>query len=175
MHTYIVLLRGINVAGKRKLSMVDLRELVCNLGFMNVITYIQSGNLILQTKKSKTITNTIIKKGILNTFGYDVSVISRTVLELEQAVNNYPFSTENEKIVGFVFLEKKPETLELKINNLEQEVFKIDKDVVYLYCVNGFGKSKMTNNLFEKKLKVNATTRNLKTTVKLIELAKQYQ
>mgnify|MGYP000524815858 CR=1 FL=1 len=169
---FIVLLRGINVSGKNKLQMADLRGLLNDLGFQKVQTYIQSGNIILQSNKSKTEICQIIKEGIKNTFGYDVPVIARTIPEWKSTIEHYPFSLENEKIVAFTFLDKKTEIQNFDFKNLGEDQFKIFNDVVYIYCPNGFGKSKITNNLFERKLKVTATTRNLRTTLKLLELAK---
>ena len=171
MKTYIVLLRGINVSGKNKLPMADLRDLLTELGFQNVKTYIQSGNIILTSDESKTTICKKIKDGIATKFGYDVPVIAKTISEWKKAIKNYPFPIENEKIVAFTFLDKKSEIAEIEIKNIGDDKFKIDKDLVYIYCPNGFGKSKITNNLFEKKLKVIATTRNLRTTLKLLELA----
>ena len=168
MNKYIVLLRGINVSGKNKLPMADLRNLLNELGFVNVQTYIQSGNIILESEKSKSDICNIIKEGILTKFGYDVPVISRTIPEWKVAIENYPFSIENEKIVAFTFLDKKPEFSEIEFKNLGDDECKVHNDLVYIYCPNGFGKSKITNNLFERKLKVTATTRNLRTTLKLL-------
>ena len=169
---FIVLLRGINVSGKNKLQMADLRGLLNDLGFQKVQTYIPSGNIILQSNKFNTEISQIIKEGINNTFGYDVPVIARTIPEWKSTIEHYPFSLENEKIVAFTFLDKKTEIQNFDFKNLGEDQFKIFNDVVYIYCPNGFGKSKITNNLFERKLKVTATTRNLRTTLKLLELAK---
>lgn len=154
--------------------MAELREILNNLGFQNVQTYIQSGNIILNSSDSKFLINKKIKEAILSKFGYDVPVISKTILEWERAIKNYPFSLENEKIVAFTFLDKEPKLKAIEINNLGEDKYKINADVIYMYCPNGFGKSKITNNLFEKKLKVTATTRNLRTTLKLLELAKDF-
>ena len=172
MKTYIVLLRGINVSGKNKLPMADLRNLLNELGFQNVKTYIQSGNIILTSDESKTTICKKIKDGIATKFGYDVPVITRTISEWKKAIKNYPFPTENEKIVGFSFLNKVPEATTIDIKNIGEDKYKIDNDVVYLNCPSGFGKTKLTNNSIEKKLNVIATTRNLRTTLKLLELAK---
>jgi uncharacterized protein (DUF1697 family) len=75
MKKYIVLLRGINVSGKNKLPMEELRGLLNDLGFQNVQTYIQSGNIILDSNEGKSVTCNTIKEGIQNKFGYDVPVL----------------------------------------------------------------------------------------------------
>ncbi|WP_405562350.1 DUF1697 domain-containing protein [Polaribacter sp. Asnod6-C07] len=172
MNTYIILLRGINVSGKNKIPMADLRDLLNSLGFQKVKTYIQSGNIILDSSKTKSVTCRTIKKGIKDKFGFDVPVIARTIPEWEKAINNYPFSTENEKIVAFTFLDKASEITEIEIKNVGEDEYKINEDIVYLNCPSTFAKTKLTNNILEKKLKVTATTRNLRTTLKLLELAK---
>lgn len=171
MEKYIVLLRGINVSGKNKLPMAELRDLLNHLDFKNVETYIQSGNIILESNETKSDVCALIKEKIFAKYGYDVPVIVRTIPELKIAIDNYPFSLVNEKIVAFTFLDKKTEITEIEFKNLGDDLYKIQNDMVYLYCPNGFGKSKITNNLFERKLKVKATTRNLRTTLKLLELA----
>ena len=172
MKKYIILLRGINVSGKNKILMVDLRELLAILNFQNVQTYIQSGNIILESDLEKNVICNIIKKGIKDKFGFDVPVIVRTNVELKKVIENYPFSIENEKIVAFSFLNKVSKETAIEVKNIGEDKYKIVNDVVYLFCPSGFGKTKLTNNIIEKKLNVIATTRNLRTTLKLLELAK---
>ena len=172
MKKYIILLRGINVSGKNKLPMADLRELLKDLKFQNVQTYIQSGNIILDSDKSKNAICNQIKEGIKTKFGYNVPVLARTILEWEKAIKEYPFSIENEKIVAFSFLNKVSKEIILEVKNTGEDKYKILGDVVYLNCPSGFGKTKLTNTIIEKKLNVIATTRNLRTTLKLLALAK---
>ncbi|MCG1035638.1 DUF1697 domain-containing protein [Polaribacter sargassicola] len=172
MKTYILLLRGINVSGKNKIPMVELRKLLNDLQFKNVQTYIQSGNIILQSDKSKEEVGNQVKIEIKNKFGFEVPVIVKTITEVEKIFKNYPFSLENEKIVAFCFLEKPVKEIILDIKNTGEDQYKVDNDVVYLNCVSGFGKTKLTNNTIEKKLNAIATTRNFKTTKKLLELSK---
>ena len=169
---YIVLLRGINVSGKNKIPMADLRDLLNNLQFKNVQTYIQSGNIILESSFSKNETSLRINKGIKEKFGFEIPVIVRTIPEWQKTIENYPFPIENEKIVAFGFLNQVPKETTIDVKNLGEDQYKIVDDVVYLYCPAGFGKTKLTNNIFEKKLNVVATTRNLRTTLKLVELSK---
>ncbi len=171
MKRYIILLRGINVSGKNKLPMADLRDILHELEFQNIQTYIQSGNIILDSEASKELICQKIKEAIVTKFGYDVPVLARNVEEWKKTLENYPFSLENEKIVGFAFLDRKTQETEISIKGIKEDKYKIVDDVVYLYCPSGFGKTKLTNNAIEKKLQVTATTRNLKTTIKLLELA----
>ena len=171
MKKYIVLLRGINVSGKNKLPMADLRDLLNDLGFLNVQTYIQSGNIILEADEGKSVICNKIKEGIQNKFGYDVSVIARTIPEWKKAIATYPFPTDNTKIVAFVFLNKKVYETKIEVNSINSDEYLIDNDMVYIHCPTGFGKTKLSNNLFERKLNVTATTRNYNTTLKLLELA----
>jgi uncharacterized protein (DUF1697 family) len=172
MKRFIILLRGINVSGKNKLPMADLRDLLNALEFKNVQTYIQSGNIILDTDKSKIEVCQNIKEGVLSKFGYDVPVLARTISEWEKVISKYPFSIENERIVAFTFLNKGTKELVIEVKNIGEDQYKIVDDVVYLNCPIGFGLTKLTNNVIEKKLNVIATTRNLRTTLKLLELAK---
>ncbi|WP_271405411.1 DUF1697 domain-containing protein [Tenacibaculum soleae] len=172
MKTYIVLLRGINVSGKNKLPMAELRELLNNLGFKNIETYIQSGNIILSSDETKVEVCKKVNKGIANKFGYDIPVLVRTPQEWKAVIDEYPFSIANEKIVAFTFLDKRTSETEIEIKGIKEDQYKIAGDVVYLNCPSGFGKTKLTNNTIEKKLNVIATTRNYKTTLKLLELAK---
>jgi uncharacterized protein (DUF1697 family) len=160
------------VSGKNKLPMADLRDLLNALEFKNVQTYIQSGNIILDTDKSKIEVCQNIKEGVLSKFGYDVAVLTRTISEWEKVISKYPFSTENEKIVAFTFLNKVSKESIIEVKNIGEDKYKIVDDVVYLNCPTGFGLTKLTNNVIEKKLNVIATTRNLRTTLKLLELAK---
>ena len=97
MKKHIVLLRGINVSGKNRIPMADLRDLLNDLSFKNVQTFIQSGNIILESDEGKSGICTKINKGIQDTFGYDVPVMARTIPEWKKAIENYPFSLENEK------------------------------------------------------------------------------
>jgi len=172
MKTYIVILRGINVSGKNILPMAELRELLSSLQFENVQTYIQSGNIVLNSEFSKEEIVDKVKNGIASTFGYDVPVLVRTIDEWEKAIANNPYPTENHKIVSFTFLNKVPIETIVEVNITNDDLYTIVNDMVYMYCPDGFGRTKLTNNLFEKKLKVTATSRNFRTTMMLLEMAK---
>ena len=179
MTKYISILRGINVGGKRKILMADLRELYESLDFVNVITYIQSGNVIFESKK-KNANTTFTKKitqAIFDKYGFEVPVIIRSVEEIKSIVENHPFEKkEGAQIENLclTFLSEIPsdENLE-KINTYDYspDLFQIIEDNVFLFIQGKYHQSKLTNNFFEKKLKVSATTRNWKTVNKLLELS----
>ena len=172
MTKFIVLLRGVNVSGKNKLPMQDLRDPLKNREYQNVQTYIQSGNVILETTESKSEVSQNIHKAIQDAFGYDIAVLVKTIPELERAISKYPFSIENPKIVAFVFLNQPSSFRTIEIKGVhENDKYLIDGDMVYLYCPSSFAKTKLTNNTFEIRLNAVATTRNYRTTIKLLELA----
>ncbi len=183
MKTYIALLRGINVSGQKKIIMTDLKTMFEELGCISVRTYIQSGNVIFRDEKdTETLTN-MIKKEILTQFGFDVPVLVLTREALTSIYKNNPFLKRlktkeiEEKKMYFTLLSKTPdvkniEDLKETTSRSENEEFVITQDAVYFYAANGYGRTKLSNNFFEKKLKSTATTRNLKTINKLLELSK---
>ena len=179
MNKSIAILRGINVGGKRRVLMADLKLLFENLGFFNIETYIQSGNVIFDTVSKLTnieISDTI-EKSILDKYGFIVPVIIRSVTELQQTINNNPFYQEkNTEItqLHLTFLKDKPlkeNLLKIETYNSYKDEFFIAGKEVYVFCEEKYSQSKFTNNFFENKLKVSATTRNWKTVLKLLELS----
>ena len=177
MARYISILRGINVGGRRKILMVDLKLLYKKLGFSNVTTYIQSGNAAFDyaKKDSQIILGQKIKQAIDKAYGFDVPVIIRTVEEIKQAIAINPFLKETDDIEGLflAFLAEEPSKENLiKLESIEfpNDEFEVIGKNVFIYCSGRFSDSKLTNNFFESKLKVTATTRNWKTVKKLCEI-----
>lgn len=175
MEKYISMLRGINVSGQKKIKMDNLRALYESLHFNNVKTYIQSGNVIFTCSFSNVIElkNTIEKK-IMETFGFPVTVLIRSNDEMKIVLENNPFSGKKDITKLYVtFLSETPS--ETVVNSIDQlvsgpEEVLVHGREVYLFCPNGYGKSKLSNSSLEKKLLVTATTRNWKTVNKLYEL-----
>ncbi|MBR9847092.1 MAG: DUF1697 domain-containing protein [Algicola sp.] len=175
MNTYIALLRGINVGGHKKVPMAELRELLTKSGFENVRTYIQSGNIILQSSLSDKIAiESKIQKAINTHFGFEVPVIAKTRKELKFIFDTCPFSDEKKENSYFIMLSDSPKSdvlNEVSDITFKNEEFVIIKDCLYFYSSAGYGKSKFNMNSFEKKLDVKATARNYKTMVKLIAMS----
>lgn len=177
---YVALLRGINVSGQKLIKMTELKAMFEKIGFSDVVTYIQSGNIVFtsEIKLIKDIQATI-KKGILEHFGFDIDVQVLEANKLNQIQQNHPFLKGNEdqlKAIYYTLLAEKPKeelTNELKQLDQNVEFFKIADEVVYCFYPNGYGNSKWNNLFFEKKLKVSCTTRNFNTMQKLVELSEK--
>lgn len=180
MKTYIALLRGINVGGHNKIKMVDLKEAFLSVGFESVTTYIQSGNVVFKavSEDIKELQEKI-KKVIQKNFDVEISVVVLTQEALKRILTKNPFEerfsnneAELKKIYFIVFCNAPNENAIIELNKLSvaPEEFIIAPDTIYLYAANGYGKTKLHNNFFEKKLRNKSTARNLKTLSKLLEI-----
>ncbi|MBK7212853.1 MAG: DUF1697 domain-containing protein [Bacteroidales bacterium] len=175
---WIALLRGINVSGSNLLKMDELKKSLSNAGLQSLISYIQSGNLIFKSgiHSGEELEN-LIQVTILNDFGLNVPVLVKSVIQLEDAVNQNPLINESGHDIDFLHLTLLSESpgpdLTSKIFpvNHSSEKALLSGDRIYLYCPEGYGRTKFTNTFFEKKLKVKATTRNWKTLTRLLELS----
>ncbi len=176
----IALLRGINVGGKRKILMADLKIIFEKMGFTDIKTYLQSGNVIFNStqKYDKLEITKSIEKELENSFGFSVAVIVKTPEELKAAVVNNPFYQKNLEVISHLyltFLKEEPaeeNKKSLEIYNQQKDSFVLDRENIFIHCTGKYHESQLTNNFFEKKLKVVATSRNWKTVLQLYELSK---
>ena len=175
MQTYIGFLRGINVSGQKKIKMADLKISLEKIGFLNVHTYIQSGNIVFSSSESSIqMLQEKIQSCIKKKFGFDVPVMLVTKGVIKNILHNYPFKNAEEKNKYFVLLYTKPQAalqIDFELLEFKNEEFQVKENCIYLNCKIGAGKAKLNTNLIERKLKVIATTRNLKTMQKMLELA----
>ncbi len=175
MNVYISLLRGVNVGG-HKILMTQLKELYESLHLVDVKTYIQSGNVIFQSRDNDGYRlKNILEQEIERVFNFQISIIIMTRDELKKVIENNPFSNEDKNKIYITLLSTSfKEISEIEIKNVKDknEKYYLGKKVIYLFLPQGYGRTKLNNNFFERKLKVAATTRNLKTIKKLYELAK---
>ena len=166
MNTYVAFLRGINVSGQKKIKMADLRAGLERAGLVEVQSYIQSGNILFRSKISsiEKLRSVLEKPTIIKTPEALTAILEKNpYLKVAERKNLY-----------FTLLDKTPEKhLVERFNSLkfENEDFHLTDGCVYLNCKQGAGKSKLNNNLVEKILKVTATTRNLNTLFKMINLS----
>lgn len=179
MNKYISILRGINVSGKKKIKMADLTVLYEQLGFQDVVTYIQSGNVVFKTAvNNQTELITMIEQAIEAQYGFQVPVQIRTHQEMQAVVDNCPFGSldlvENGTKVLVTFLASMPsaEKVEAMLDYvIAPEELIVRGREIYLHCPNGYGRTKLSNQFIERKLKVLATTRNWRSVQKLVALS----
>ncbi len=173
---FVAFLRGINVGGKNKIKMETLREVCVSLGFENVVTYINSGNVIFETVKvdDKKIAAKI-ESAIENEFALKIKVIVRTMAEIENIIANNPFAGqfENDKDLHVFFLDEElpPERCELLLsNNNENELFAVQNREIFCLLRVSVPNSLIGKDYIGKKLKVPATARNWRTVNKVSEI-----
>ncbi|MDB5526220.1 MAG: hypothetical protein JWM58_3983 [Rhizobium sp.] len=172
---YIGLLRGINVGGK-VLKMADLKQTVADLGFGEVRTYLQSGNLVFRAPKAGDDTLAArISKAIEDKARMDVHVLVRSAAEWDDVIGNNPFpeAAALPKTLHAFALDGQPEKArveDLQARDHGSEEWKIVGDALYLHTPAGFGKSRLGNSI-ERLLKVSMTGRNWNTVLALRELA----
>ncbi len=173
---FIAVLRGINVSGKNMIKMPNLVKTFEDLGFADVNTYLQSGNILFRSGEKNTDWEQKIRHQIDKDFGLSVPVIVFSHEYLQRIREENPFTgktgiDQNKLHVTFLSEEPSRENFEkIKAEQYLPDEFILRDKVIYLFCPAGYGNTKLHNNFFENKLKVMATTRNWNTVNKLAEL-----
>jgi uncharacterized protein (DUF1697 family) len=178
MPIYIAMLRGINIGGHKRIKMDKLRASFEALGFEQVKTYIQSGNVVFKTKKlSPAALSKRIEEKILSDFGFSASVISRSSDELATTIERNPFLKErgidHEKL-HVMFLSDAPAPAALKkLTNLTAppDQFRSSDREFYFYLPNGVSQSVLMKSPVDRILGVVTTTRNWKTVNSLHQMS----
>ena len=176
MPAYVAMLRAVNVTG-HTIKMEQLRGLCDGLGLQKVETYVQSGNIVFQAKtENPALLSKRIAESILDSFGFETPVIVRTSKDMESVVAHNPFLNEKDvdsSKLHVTFLEEAAQKSSLKtLEKLatSQDRFYPASREIYLYCPEGYGRAKLSNNAIEKALSVTATTRNWRTTNTLLDM-----
>jgi len=180
MNTFISMLRGINVSGQKKIQIVELRKLYESLNLVNIETYVQSGNVVFDSTEQDALKLAgLIEGQIEKSFGYAVPVFIRDKKDFQRIIKSNPFLVERNEDsakLHVTFLYSSPSELKLSslaITSVETAEFSIGDKEIFLFCPNGYGKTKLSNSFFEKILDMPATTRNWKTVTTLYKMAKQ--
>jgi uncharacterized protein (DUF1697 family) len=174
MPRFLVFLRGINVGG-RSVKKEKLQEVFTSLGFLNVSTFRQSGNIIFETNE----TNIEDFKGKIEdklhgTLGYDVVIFVRTIQQLKNIVNLNPFKGQDTQGTSFLVTllsnapSKFPLKLPLTIPKSTAKIISADGTEVFS-VTHGGGEGALPNPFIESKLKVKATTRNMNVIREILE------
>jgi uncharacterized protein (DUF1697 family) len=160
---HAAMLRGINLGARNRVAMPALRELFEDMGFTDVETYVQSGNVVF-TANSKPQAAAIAAR-IAKDLGVTSPVLIRSATELGRIVQGVPFKGDAGAF-HVTLLEDRPKAADLKAIDADRfapdEFAVVGKDV-YLRCPKGYGVSKLSNTFWEKKLNTVATTRNWRT------------
>jgi uncharacterized protein (DUF1697 family) len=176
MPHYVALLRGINVGGKNKLSMADLASIFVDAGVTNVRTYIQSGNVLFEaSSKAASGVPRAVATTIGARFGYRVPVVLRSASELRSALEGNPFLARglpaDELLLAF--LADAPSTARVAALDPTRgapDAFEVRGREIYLHLPNGLGRSKLTNDYFDRALGTTSTVRNWRTVEALAAL-----
>ena len=172
MTTHVALLRGVNVGGRSKVSMKELRDLFEDLGYTGVLTYIQSGNVVFDATRPPT-SPAAIEKRIAGVFGFDVAVVLRTPKELARVIERCPYPDPAK--VHVMFFNRAPAKAAFATLNAPafgRDEFAVGRKEVYLHLPTGVGQSKLPAAL-ARQAPPEATLRNWRTVTKLLELSRR--
>jgi uncharacterized protein (DUF1697 family) len=155
--------------------MADLRRIVEELGGEDVGTYVQSGNVVLRSRLTADRLASAIEKGIREALGMDLPVLVRSGRQLRALVKGNPFAGPRVDVMALhvTFLGAKPAAkrlAELRGEPFDPEALELVRGDVCLFCPRGYGRTKLSNTLLERRLGVPATTRNWRTVTALADL-----
>ena len=177
MKTHLALLRGINVSGHNMIKMDTLKNLLENAGFQNVRTYIQTGNVFIDSDEDQAASVGFkIKQEIFKVLGLDVPVVMISKSDLQACFTNNSFAMEKEcdfkkLYVAFVSKELQGSAInDLKISQFKPDEAQIDGNRIYIKYAIGAGNTRLDQKYIEKKLNVIATIRNWNTVINLLAL-----
>ena len=171
----IVLLRGINVGTRKRISMAELRAALTDLGYEDVRTHLQSGNVLLTSAAAPAQLQDEIERAIAERFGLEVDVVVRTRAELAAVIERNPLgdvaTNRSRYLVNFLSKEPAADAVrELSKAEVSPEQFVVGGRELYAWHPDGVHRSKL-NPLVERTLGVRATARNWNTVERLLELA----
>ena len=174
---HVALLRGLNVGGKNKLPMLDLRAMFTLAGCEAVETYIQSGNVVFRAGAAlATRIPGLIANAIEERFDFRVPVVLRTVDELREVVASNPFLDvlDDTKTLHVAFLADTPEddrVAQLDPDRSPPDAFRVRGREIFLQCPSGLARTRLTNSYFDSKLATISTVRNWRTVLTLLRMA----
>ena len=167
MSTFIALLRAVNVGGTGKLPMTELKRMCEAAGFTAVRTYIASGNVVFDSKKSAPQVKATLEAALLQYAGKPVQVMVRTAPELVEVLSGNPFPQAAPNRTVAIFLDSAPpaDTLE-NLSGQQDEEVELGKREIYVHYGEGMGQSKLKIRAASE-----GTARNINTVAKLVQMA----
>ena len=181
MQTYISFLRSVNMAGHNLIKMTELAKLFIDLGFGDAKTYIQSGNVIFTNDREESASSLSenLEKAILKKFNLPIYVMTRKKTDLWNLGACNPYLIEPDfdpSKMAVIFLHETPLDSQIqKVSevNFPPDKFKIIGDEIFIYCPNGFARTKLYTGFFERKMNVIGTARNWKTITTILNLTEK--
>lgn len=177
MFTHLALLRGINVSGHNMMKMEALKSMLESVGFQNVQTYIQSGNVFVDSDEENAASVGFkIKQEIFKEFGHEVPVVVVNQNDLENCFKNNAFLKEKDVdfkklYVAFLSNTLRSENInDLKISQFKPDEATIDGNKIFIKYAVGAGKTRLDQKYIEKKLNLTATIRNWNTVTQLLKM-----
>ncbi len=182
MPVFVSLLRGVNLGAHNRIKMDVLRGLYESLGFSDVKTYVQSGNVLFRTKdKDETKLRSRIEAAIEKKFGFRPDVVLRTTVEMRETVAKNPFSKrrgiEPEKLLVTFLTEEPSAEAKKKLAEIKTDpelIYLIGRDL-YIYFPQGLARPKLPWMTVVKTLKTTGTGRNWNSVEKLLEMAEKLE
>ena len=172
------MLRGVNVSGHNRLPMADFAAALSDLGFGGVTTYVQSGNAVFAGRGKPTTVAAKVSRQLAERFELTVPIVVRTADELRSVLvaNPYLGRERDPTKLHVTFLDAAPQAAAGSIEppaGAGRDSFEVVGREVYLHCPDGYGRTKLTNDFFERRLRTTATTRNWRTVLALAELCEE--
>jgi uncharacterized protein (DUF1697 family) len=175
MPTQVAMLRGINVGGSKIIKMDRLRALFAALGFAGAHTYLQSGNVLFSAPADGPAQEAAIRARLLADLGFDIDVAVRSARQLTVAVKRNPLLAPGRDPrhlhATFLIGAHRPSLKGVALPLRPGEEAVLVGDIVYMYCPNGYGETKVHTQFLRRALGVPATTRNWVTVTALEALA----
>ena len=167
MGPYVAFFRGINVGGRHLVKMEALRKLYESLGFENVRTLLQSGNVVFESSRKKT-SAAAMEEAFEKEFGFWSTVIVRTAKELRSVAEACPFGESDGKKPNWIAVAFFPGKVDAKAKQALEaysgpELVEIGEREIFVYYAEGMGRSKLP-------LKGDCTVRNWNTIAKLLQM-----
>lgn len=160
----VALLRGPNVGSSTRVPMGELRSIVESLGGTDVVTYVNSGNVVYTGE----LTGDVARR-IHDRFGVTTSVVTLDAATFDRVVDEMPFTGDDHAKLGVVFMSTVPDSVD-EPANLAPERLHLGTHAMYLDLPDGFAASKLTPAWYRKQLPPDATSRNWRTVLKLQQL-----
>jgi uncharacterized protein (DUF1697 family) len=174
---YVAFLRAVNVGGKNRLPMKDLAAMFGGAGCADVVTYIQSGNVVFRaTEACAARVPAAVEKAVADRFAFRSPVVVRSAAELRAVARGNPYRKAGADVdaLHVLFLAERPNAArvaQLDPHRSPPDEFQVRGREVYFRCPNGVGRSKLTVGYFDSKLGTTSTLRNWRTVLKLVEMA----